>query len=222
MSKTVGTATTQHWYDETGLTLDTGATAATYLRDQGGSLLSLNTGGQTYSYARDRLGSVRGLVSMSTGQLERSYTYTPYGYLHRSTGSVAQPFMFTAAYQDSSAYHLMGQRYYHQPTGRFTQLDPLPKKLLTPNRYEYAGSNPCNFTDPLGLDHCSALTWVGVSFNLVASIGGVVGGAIAVVAAGAATGPLAPLAVPAAWTALLTAEAWYISALAFVGDCYFN
>jgi len=117
----------------------------------GGTLRSLNTGGQTYSYARDRLGSVTGLVGTNTGQLDRSYTYTPYGYLHRQTGTVYNPFMFTGTYHDGGAYYLMGARTYHQSTGRFTQLDPLPKMLLTPNRYEYAGSNPCSFVDPTGL-----------------------------------------------------------------------
>lgn len=147
-------ARTDHWYDTTGLTLETGANAATYLRDQGGTLLSTNTGGATYTYGRDRLGSVTALVNGS-GALANSYTYAPWGDTLASTGTVSNPFQFTSTYHDSSAYYLMGARYYHQPTGRFTQLDPLPSSIVSVNRYAYTDCNPANATDPSGLNTCS-------------------------------------------------------------------
>jgi hypothetical protein len=45
----------------------------------------------------------------------------------------------------------MGARYYQPGTGRFTQADPLPSSVFEANRYEYAYSNPANYTDPTGL-----------------------------------------------------------------------
>lgn len=50
----------------------------------------------------------------------------------------------------------MGARYYQTTSGRFTQLDPLPSKLLTVDRYAYVGCNPANATYPTGLDHIDA------------------------------------------------------------------
>ena len=50
--------------------------------------------------------------------------------------------------------YLFGQRFYQPGAGRFTQLDPLPRNLATPNRYAYVACNPANATDPTGLDSC--------------------------------------------------------------------
>lgn len=84
------TATTQHWYDETGLTLDTGTTGASYLRTPGSGLVSMHMGGATYTYGCDRLGSVTALVN-GAGALTNSYSYTAYGYLRVSMGTVRSP-----------------------------------------------------------------------------------------------------------------------------------
>jgi hypothetical protein len=48
-------------------------------------------------------------------------------------------------------YYQMGARYYHQSTGRFTQLDPLGSSIYDGQRYAYAGGEPCNRVDPTGL-----------------------------------------------------------------------
>jgi RHS repeat-associated protein len=150
VSKTVAGARTDFWYDQTGLTQETGANTATYLRDMGGTLLSTNTGGTTYNYGQDRLGSITALAG-TDGTLVNSYTYTPYGFLQASTGSVPNPFRFAGTYQDSGAYYQMGARYYHQPTGRFTQQDPLPCTNNGGQPYTYANADPANSADPDGL-----------------------------------------------------------------------
>jgi hypothetical protein len=48
-----------------------------------------------------------------------------------------------------------GQRYYESGLGRWTQLDDDNNALDTHgwNRYVYAGDDPVNFTDALGLDY---------------------------------------------------------------------
>jgi RHS repeat-associated protein len=105
------------------------------------------------NYGLNRLGSVTA-VTRSDGTLANSYVYRPYGELAASTGTVSNPFRYTGAYfDDATGWYQMGQRYYHQPTGRFTQLDPLPESILDINRYAYAGCNPVKFVDPTGLDH---------------------------------------------------------------------
>ncbi|MDP9317176.1 MAG: RHS repeat-associated core domain-containing protein [Chloroflexota bacterium] len=151
--RTVGTDRIDYWYDVTGLTLQTGANPATYLRDPDGTLLSVDTD-QLYNYGRDRLGSVTAMVT--TGQsVARSYSYDPWGETIGLTGTAYNPFLFTGVYKDgATGLYSMTQRYYQSATGRFTQLDPLPSQLLTVNRYAYADCNPANFTDPSGLRHC--------------------------------------------------------------------
>ncbi len=77
-------------------------------------------------------------------------------------GHDLHPFLFTGVYKDgATGWYSMTQRYYQSVSGRFTQLVPLSKNLISVNRYAYAGSNPTNFTDPTGLDHCHTEVTVG-------------------------------------------------------------
>ena len=179
VARTVDGARTDYWYDVTGLTRETGAANATYLRDPGGLLLSSTVGSTTRNYGRDRLGSITALVGAS-GDVVRSYRYDPWGTTLQATGSAYNPFQYTGTYQDAATgYYQMGARYYQPASGRFTQLDPLPKMLVTNNRYAYAGCNPANYIDPTGLDHIDE---VGVSARSVCEDGlreGAIEGAVA-------------------------------------------
>jgi RHS repeat-associated protein len=150
VSKSVAGARTEYWYDQTGLVLETGAATATYLRDPNGSLRSTNSSGATYNYGQDQQGSITALTTTS-GTLANTYAYTPYGYVSGATGTVYNPFKFTGGYHDGGAYYQMGARYYHQSTGRFTQVDPLPCTNNGGQPYTYANGDPANFVDPDGL-----------------------------------------------------------------------
>jgi RHS repeat-associated protein len=153
VSRTVGGGRTDYWYDQTGLTQESGAANATYLRDPNGTLLSISTGGAVYNYGLDRLGSVTALVN-SSQTIASSYSYDPWGQTIASSGSVNNPFHFTGTYFDSATrMYQMGHRYYQPSTGRFTQQDPLCSSIYTSNRYAYTDGNPANFTDPTGLSH---------------------------------------------------------------------
>ncbi len=78
---------------------------------------------------------------------------TPWGQAIGGPGSAYNPFGYTATYKDAATgLYQMGARYYQPASGRFTQLDALPSKLLTVNRYYYTDCNPTNYTDPTGLD----------------------------------------------------------------------
>ncbi len=150
-SRTVGTGRIDYWYDVTGLTLQTGATNATFLRDQSGSVRSITSGGATHNYGKDRLGSVTAMVA-TDGTVARTYSYDPWGETIGITGTAYNPFLFTGTYKDgATGLYQMGARYYQPSSGRFTQQDPLPDSILSFNRYAYAGCNPSNNVDPSGL-----------------------------------------------------------------------
>jgi RHS repeat-associated protein len=161
ISREVAGARTDFWHDATGLTLETGAASATYLRDPGGLLLSVSSGGSLSNYGRDRLGTITALTSGSQN-LTNTYHYDPWGQAIGGSGSAYNPFQYTATYKDAATgLYQMGARYYQPSSGRFTQLDPHPGQLLTVNRYAYVGCNPTNATDPTGLhpsgfDACTA------------------------------------------------------------------
>ncbi len=150
-SRTVGTGRIDYWYDVTGLTLQTGATNATFLRDQSGSVRSITSGGATHNYGKDRLGSVTAMVA-TDGTVARTYSYDPWGETIGITGTAYNPFLFTGTYKDgATGLYQMGARYYQSASGRFTQQDPLPDSILSFNRYAYANCNPANGIDPTGL-----------------------------------------------------------------------
>jgi RHS repeat-associated protein len=115
------------------------------------------------------LNSVTALVS-TAGVLANTYSYDPWGQTIASTGAVYNPWQFTSSYNDTATgLYQMGARYDQPASGRFTQLDPLPRSLISANRYAYAGCNPANFTDPTGLSHCN--NWQILSYGL-AAVGG--------------------------------------------------
>ncbi|MDP9316439.1 MAG: hypothetical protein M3R24_37225 [Chloroflexota bacterium] len=180
-SRTAGTDRIDYWYDVTGLTLQTGATNATFLRDQSGSVRSINSGGATHNYGKDRLGSVTAMVA-TDGTVARTYSYDPWGETIGSTGAAYNPFLFTSTYKDgATGLYQMGARYYQSSSGRFTQQDPLPDSILSFNRYAYAGCNPTNNIDPTGLDWASVIDCGAAALDTLVLLPGLFGSLKAVV-----------------------------------------
>jgi RHS repeat-associated protein len=68
------------------------------------------------------------------------------------SGTTANPWRFTSAYQDSTGFYKIGARYYRPELMRWTQLDPLEHQAdpTQANRYGYAGQDPTNETDATG------------------------------------------------------------------------
>lgn len=98
-------------------------------------------GNTVRNYALDRLGSATALVDQGDA-LSATYRYDPYGLPNGGTGTAYNPLQFASGYRDATTgFDLMGARYYQPFAGRFTQLDPLPKMLLTINHYQYARSS---------------------------------------------------------------------------------
>jgi RHS repeat-associated protein len=88
-------------------------------------------------------------VFTQSGVLQDEASYSTYGSQSDTTTS-ASPFGFAGGYRDASGLVYLVHRYYDPATGQFMNVDPLDP--ITGQPYEYAGDNPINASDPLGLD----------------------------------------------------------------------
>ncbi|NKI40789.1 RHS repeat-associated core domain-containing protein [Streptomyces physcomitrii] len=151
-------------------------------REAGGTLNSVTTGGKAYFYLTDALGSVIALTDES-GSKVNAYSYSPRGVTRASsTEKIAQPYRFTAGYQDPTGLYHLQARYYDPALGRFTQPDPSGQEQ---NPYLYAEGDPVNRIDPDGLFSFSDILDTG------SDIFGVVSGCVAGISAAAETGSIA-------------------------------
>jgi RHS repeat-associated protein len=100
----------------------------------------------------------------SSGKVERTFRYGPYGENVKSDGTqtIPYPFGYKGGYRmpggnkgqgnvTNGLYHY-GQRYYDPTTGRWTQPDPLGHvgSATQGDRFLFAGSDPINLSDPRG------------------------------------------------------------------------
>src|ERR1700693_5913017 len=80
------------------------------------------------------------------------YTYDSFGKLTASTGSLVNPFQYTARESDTeTGLYYYRARYYDQNTGRFISEDPLRFDGDAVDFYGYAYGNATNFSDAFGL-----------------------------------------------------------------------
>jgi len=110
----------------------------------------------SYFYTRDHLGSVRELTDGSASVRAR-YAYDPFGRRTRLTGDLEADFGFAAMlFANEVGVSLTRFRVYETGQGRWLSRDPLARAEVNegPNLYAYAGNNPVNLTDPLGLSAC--------------------------------------------------------------------
>jgi RHS repeat-associated protein len=184
-----GTAAATFAYNGDGLRTTEnipGGASATFAWDTTGPLpLLLSDGQNSYIYGpadlpieqisssgipsylhHDQLGSTR-LITSQTGAHAGSFTYSPYGTLTASTGTVTTPLGYAGQYTDPQAGLVyLRARYYDPSTGQFLTRDPLEAQTRQP--YSYAGDNPTNYTDPTG-------KWFGLDDLVVAGAGALVG-----------------------------------------------
>jgi len=89
------------------------------------------------------------LTTNSSGALQASYTYDPYGNLLASSGTAANPFGYAGQYVDGESGLIYLRARYHDPaTAQFLGRDLLPSRA---NPYGYVHQNPLNSSDPSGL-----------------------------------------------------------------------
>ena len=100
-------------------------------------------------YHADGLGSIASLTNAS-GQLAASYVYDSLGNLTTSTGTVTNPFQFTAREFDAEdGLYYYRARYYNPGSGRFLSEDPSGFSGGM-NMYPYVGNDPIDSVDPTG------------------------------------------------------------------------
>ncbi|MBI1747675.1 MAG: hypothetical protein HYR55_13975, partial [Acidobacteria bacterium] len=111
-------------------------------------LAMLRSGTSSY-YQGDGLGSITSLSS-TAGALSNTYAYDSFGALTASTGTLTNPFQYTARDSDpETGLRYYRARYYDANTGRFLGEDPMRVKGGI-NFYVYSLNSPLVFKDPLG------------------------------------------------------------------------
>ncbi len=107
-----------------------------------------NSTGEVLYLHHDQAGSTR-LLTGSTGKVEGSYTYGPYG-TPEHTGTATTPLGYDGQYTNSDTGLIyLRAREYDPATAQFLSVDPLEAVSGAP--YSYAGDNPLNYGDPTGL-----------------------------------------------------------------------
>jgi RHS repeat-associated protein len=113
--------------------------------------LAVQKGTATYYYHADGLGSITGL-SNTSGNIVQTYTYDSFGNM-TSTGSINQPFTYTAReYDTETSMYFYRARYYDPKVGRFVTKDPISFAGGDVNLYGYVLNDPVVWIDPWGLD----------------------------------------------------------------------
>jgi RHS repeat-associated protein len=112
--------------------------------------LAMLRSGSTSFYNADGLGSITSSTN-SSGALAVTYTFDSFGNLINSTGSLTNPFRYTAREFDSeSGVYFYRARYYDPVIGRFLREDPRKFKGGI-DFYAYVSNQPLNLVDPYGL-----------------------------------------------------------------------
>jgi RHS repeat-associated protein len=119
--------------------------------------LAMLRSGATSYYHADGLGSITSLSS-AAGSIANTYTYDSYGKLTASTGSLVNPFRYTARESDTeTGLYYYRARYYDPNPGRLLSEDPIDFAGGI-NFYAYVQNDPLNLFDPLGLRATKAAT----------------------------------------------------------------
>jgi RHS repeat-associated protein len=105
--------------------------------------------GATSYYHADGLGSVTSL-SNAAGSIANTYTYDSFGKLTASTGSLVNPFQYTARESDTeTGLYYYRARYYDTSAARFLAEDPIRFRGGI-DFYSYVHNRAPNFRDPRG------------------------------------------------------------------------
>jgi RHS repeat-associated protein len=185
--KSSSSGTSVYAYDGDNLVEETNASGTAVARySQGLNIdepLAMLRGGATSFYHADGLGSVTSLSS-SAGSIANTYTYDSFGNPTASTGSLVNPFSYTASEFDAeTSLYYYRARYYDPTAGRFLSEDPINFRAGT-NFYRYVYGRPIRLRDPLGKD-----PFIGATVGAI--LGGIYGGIGAAVDQDATLGDIA-------------------------------
>ena len=188
-----------------GLTREVASGTSYFARTPAGMLVDERTPSGNFNPLFDAQGDVIALVSTS-GKVERTFQYGPYGENTESGGTqtIPDPFGYKGGYRtpggnvgkgnvSNGLYHF-GQRYYDPTTGRWTQRDPL-SQIASPvqaDRFLFAVSDPVNGGDPTGrsLESYGEAVGIGCAEGVVTTLPGNTDLPVAAAIAGCAGGGL--------------------------------
>jgi RHS repeat-associated protein len=154
--KSSSSATSVYAYDDDGNLIEetssSGAAVARYSQTQNiDEPLAILRSGATSYYHADGLGSITS-SSNGAGALAQTYTFDSFGKQIASSGSLTNPFQYTARELDSETnLYYYRARYYDLNTGRFLSEDPVEFNGGGNNFYRYVNDNPLTLVDPFGL-----------------------------------------------------------------------
>jgi RHS repeat-associated protein len=154
IKKVTPSATSVYAYDGDNVIEETnssGAVVARYEDTQNiDEPLAMLRAGATSYYHADGLGSVTSL-SNTAGALAQIYTYDSFGKLTNSSGSLTNPFRYTARDFDiETNLQFSRARYYDPAVGRFLNEDPIAFNGGG-NFYRYVYNSPIGLADAMGL-----------------------------------------------------------------------
>src|SRR6266481_1700315 len=152
--KSSSSGTSVYAYDGDNLIEETnssGALVARYAQTENiDEPLAMLRSSATSYYHADGLGSITSL-SNGAGALAQTYGYDSFGKQTNSSGSLTNPFQYTARELDSETLlYYMRARYFDLGAGRFISEDPVQFDSGI-NFYEYVRNNPLIGVDPWGL-----------------------------------------------------------------------
>ena len=153
--KSSSSGTSVFAYDGDNLAEETNASGTAVARySQGLNIdepLAMLRAGATSFYHADGLGSITSL-SNTSATIAQTYTFDSFGNQTGSSGSLTNPFRYTAREFDSeTSLYYYRARYYDQNAGWFLNEDPL-RFNASANFYAYVDNDPVNWMDPAGLD----------------------------------------------------------------------
>ena len=152
--KSSSSGTSIYAYDGSDLIEETNSSGAVVARYQAGENvdepLAMLRSGTTSFYHADGLGSVTSL-SNSAGALAQTYTFDSFGKQTGSSGSLTNPFQYTAReFDPETNLYFYRARYYDPTVGHFLGEDPV-RSPVKPNRYSYVRNSPLNRIDSSGM-----------------------------------------------------------------------
>jgi len=166
--KSSSSATSVYAYDGDNLIEETNATGGVVAcYSQGLNIdepLAMLRSATTSYYQADGLGSITSLSS-GAGALAQTYTFDSFGNQTASSGSLTNPFQYTARESDSeTGLYYYRARYYDANTGRFLSEDPLGSGGGL-NFYRYVANSSPNLRDIFGLDYSTSRNGNTISVN---------------------------------------------------------
>jgi RHS repeat-associated protein len=149
--RTTNAAATSFLYDGANAAQELSGSTVTANLVSGGTdeIFSRTDASGSFTPLKDALGSAIALVD-SSGNVQTSYTYEPFGNTSVSGASNGNKFQYTGRENEGNRLYYYRARYYNPTIGRFISQDPIGFRGGTTNLYSYTMNSPTNLRDPDG------------------------------------------------------------------------